>query len=106
MSASKTIFNPVSGGRKTINFEIETAYIQGAGTSPKFYVKMTVGANDLDGNQIGPLFISALNDLPDTGGTKQHPAGSTDPYADLTSQLQNYIRHVVEGDGGNTAMDI
>jgi hypothetical protein len=106
MAASKTIFNPTTKGRKTVSFEMETAYLQGVGNDPEFYIKMTVSANDLDGNPIGPIYINSLSDFPDDGGTKQHPSGSSSAYSNLTECLQNYIRHVIEGDGGNTAMDI
>jgi len=109
MAISLQVYNQATGNRRSISAEIEVAYIQEDTPPPAqdFYVKMTVSGLDLLGRPIGPYFLTSLADLPDNGGTQQHPGGSGDPFASFTAQMENFIRRAMEGDTtiANSAMD-
>ena len=106
MAYNTTVYNQLTRNSRQISGEVEVAYIQTESTPAQdFYIKLQVAAVNKAGQQIGPFFLTALTDLPDNGGTKQHPNGSSSPFASLTAQVENYMRHAMEGDGGNTGMD-
>jgi len=107
MAISVSAFNPVTLGKTTISMEMETAYVQGVQTfgvlpAPDFYVKISVSAKDKDGADVGPFYLTNLTDLPD--GASKHDGDGT-PFGSLTAQVENYLRHILEGDGGNTELD-
>ena len=108
MAYNATVFNQVTRASRTISAEVEVAYIQTESTPAQdFYIKLQVSALDKAGRPIGPFFLTSLADLPDNGGTQQHPSGSDDPYASLSLQMQNWIRRCMEGDPAiaNSAMN-
>ena len=108
MAYNAQVYNQVTRANRSISAEIEVAYIQTeSAPAQDFYIKLQVSALDKAGRQIGPFFLTSLADLPDNGGTQQHPSGSSAPYANLTLQMQNWIRRCMEGDPAiaNSAMN-
>jgi len=100
MATTSTVYNPVTGRTRTITAEVEYYLVQSElDAVPEFYIKMVTNAVNSVGTRVGPAYVDSLSTLPDDGGTKQHPNGSTDPYTDLTASMQNWNRHLIEGDG-------
>jgi hypothetical protein len=103
MATTVTIYDPVTRNSRTINIEIDSAIVQGVDDGGyDYYVRLSTSAKDANGDSIATQYIKDLNDFPDTGG--RHDGSGSTTYESLTVAIQDYIRHMVEGDGSGTEM--
>jgi hypothetical protein len=76
--------------------------IQDLDADPDYYVNLSTGAKKINGGDIGPFIIRNLSD--GSRGTTKHD-GSALPYDTMSEAIEDHILHMVEGDGGDDAMD-
>jgi len=103
--ASIILFDQATGRTKTVTASLEAAVLHAEENgSLDYFVRMSVPGNDLAGDSMPILTITSDDDLV-LGSTQWD--GSTTPYADLTSAVNDYVLRIHRGDPGDpdTALD-
>ena len=103
--ATIKVFDPTTGNTKNITVTIGgSVIIQDLDADTDYYVHLTTNAKKINGGSITPMIIRNLSDGAGNGGTTKHD-GSPLPYADMSEAITDHINAMVEGNGGDDAMD-
>jgi hypothetical protein len=105
MASTIRVFDPSTGRAKNITLDAEQGVLADQPNGAlDTYLKLSVSARTVAGVTINPFVISNTDDL--VMGTSQYD-GSTLPYADLGSAVNDYVLRMVHGIPGQpgTAMD-
>ena len=101
--ATITIYDPPTRRSKTVNSDVQTAVIQQDQDGvTDYFITLTTFAFMKNGQAIPVHTIRRLTDLA-RGTSKQKGTGSS--YADIREAVEDHVLNMIEGDGGDTAMD-
>jgi hypothetical protein len=99
-----TVLNPANGRTKTISAEMESEILAvDEDALPDWHIRFSTTGKKVSGGAIGPILATGLAALAD--GATQHNGGGGS-YADLTPLVEDYVRHIVEGDSEGEEMDL
>lgn len=95
MATAVTIFDKVTRNTKTISVDMRASIIEGDNDGKMdYFIILSTAAKMVNGNSIPDHTINKLSDR--VKGTTQQDGTAAD-YADMTSAIQDYILHMVEG---------
>jgi len=103
--ASIVLFDQATGRTKTISATLEAAVLHAQENGDvDYFAKMTVTANDLNGDAVPTLTVTSDDDL--VLGTTQWD-GTTTPYSNMTEAIDDYVLRIHQGIPGEplTAID-
>jgi hypothetical protein len=102
--ANITVYDPVTRASKTISITVQNQIIQQDGDGQQdFFLVLSTSALKVGGDAIPDHSIRTLGDL--ARDTTQHDGVTVDDYASITAAVHDHVINMVEGDGGDDAMD-
>lgn len=102
--ANIIIYDPITKRTNTVTIALDAAVIQSDPDAIQdYFIKISTSAKKISGNSIVTRIIRQLSDLV-RDGTHQHDGITTTDYASMTEAIEDYILHMIEGNGGADAM--
>jgi hypothetical protein len=101
--ANIIIYDPITKKSNTVSVTLEVAVVQNDPDAVQdYFIKINTSAKKISGNSIRSRIIRQLSNL--VRGTTQHDGVTSTDYASMTVAIEDYILHMIEGNGGADAM--